>query len=206
MEVPTLQKLILNGFMNRLLGIILLVVLCTACEKSNYADSVTTVSLEGGEDYEFTTYKSRNSTTFLWDFGDGSTSTLEDPIHSYSTPGKYSVVLSAFRGGKLIYSRLKYLVTVKQLFKPRIDYLEVYPSGIVTVNEPTNFHIELNEDLTASQYDYAFYLDGVKLYQGESRSLYDMKFTTSGYYDIQCKIFDKNDMSGTYDTTIFVQN
>jgi PKD repeat protein len=32
--------------------------------------------------------------SYQWDFGDGSTSTLEAPIHNYSGYGSYSVVLN----------------------------------------------------------------------------------------------------------------
>jgi PKD repeat protein len=31
-----------------------------------------------------------------WDFGDGSTSELEDPVHSYARPGNYNVTLEGF--------------------------------------------------------------------------------------------------------------
>jgi PKD repeat protein len=33
-------------------------------------------------------------TNFLWDFGDGSSSTLENPSHSYQRPGRYAVTLT----------------------------------------------------------------------------------------------------------------
>ncbi len=33
-------------------------------------------------------------TQFLWDFGDGNTSTLEDPVHTYAAPGTYNVCLT----------------------------------------------------------------------------------------------------------------
>ena len=35
------------------------------------------------------------TSSFLWDFGDGDSSTLENPHHSYSDPGIYSVKLAA---------------------------------------------------------------------------------------------------------------
>ncbi len=38
--------------------------------------------------------KSINSTEYLWDFGDGNSSTEENPIHEYDTPGCYEVTLS----------------------------------------------------------------------------------------------------------------
>lgn len=36
-----------------------------------------------------------NGTGWLWDFGDGNTSTLESPQHTYSAPGVYTVTLTA---------------------------------------------------------------------------------------------------------------
>jgi Zn-dependent metalloprotease len=39
------------------------------------------------------TNKSVNATTYLWDFGDGSTSTLLNPSHTYNSTGNYTVTL-----------------------------------------------------------------------------------------------------------------
>jgi PKD repeat protein len=36
-----------------------------------------------------------NSNTYLWDFGDGDTSTEANPTHYYSAPGKYTVTLTS---------------------------------------------------------------------------------------------------------------
>jgi PKD repeat protein/uncharacterized protein YfaP (DUF2135 family) len=38
--------------------------------------------------------KSRNITSWLWNFGDGSTSTLQNPSHTYTTAGVYNVSLT----------------------------------------------------------------------------------------------------------------
>lgn len=35
-----------------------------------------------------------NSTSWLWDFGDGTTSTLDNPLHTYNTVGTYDVTLT----------------------------------------------------------------------------------------------------------------
>ncbi len=35
-----------------------------------------------------------NATSWLWDFGDGNTSTQENPSHTYSTPGNYDITLT----------------------------------------------------------------------------------------------------------------
>lgn len=39
---------------------------------------------------------SQNANSFFWDFGDGSNSTAFEPIHAYTTPGTYNVLLVAF--------------------------------------------------------------------------------------------------------------
>lgn len=43
---------------------------------------------------EFTN-NSTNATTYLWDFGDGNTSTEDNPVHTYAIAGVYQVSLSA---------------------------------------------------------------------------------------------------------------
>jgi len=35
-----------------------------------------------------------NATTWLWDFGDGTTSTIDNPLHTYNTVGSYSITLT----------------------------------------------------------------------------------------------------------------
>ncbi|HIH74160.1 MAG TPA: PGF-pre-PGF domain-containing protein, partial [Methanosarcina sp.] len=43
---------------------------------------------------EFNDTSTGNVTSWLWDFGDGNTSTLQDPSHEYFEPGKYSITLN----------------------------------------------------------------------------------------------------------------
>lgn len=43
----------------------------------------------------FTDTSANFPTSFEWDFGDGATSTTRDPVHTYTDPGTYSVVLRA---------------------------------------------------------------------------------------------------------------
>jgi hypothetical protein len=60
--------------------------------------------------------------SFSWDFGDGNTSDLRDPLHTYQTAGLYTVSLTLTRGTTV-------LTTVKD------DFIEV--SGEVSVEEPS---------------------------------------------------------------------
>lgn len=47
-----------------------------------------------GREVTFTN-TSANATSFAWDFGDGETSTEQNPVHTYETYGKYTVKLKA---------------------------------------------------------------------------------------------------------------
>lgn len=59
-----------------------------------YVDSVNT----GGYTYSFIDYSTPDNTeaivSWSWNFSDGSTSTLQNPIHTYTIPGTYAVCLS----------------------------------------------------------------------------------------------------------------
>ncbi|MCB0397357.1 MAG: S8 family serine peptidase [Flavobacteriales bacterium] len=46
----------------------------------------------------FTDKSTFSPTSWLWDFGDGSTSSLANPSHTYGNPGNYSVTLTATNG------------------------------------------------------------------------------------------------------------
>jgi PKD repeat protein len=46
-------------------------------------------------DVHFTDTSSGSPTSWAWTFGDGATSTAQNPVHTYSTPGTYSVTLQA---------------------------------------------------------------------------------------------------------------
>ncbi|MEI6842736.1 MAG: PQQ-binding-like beta-propeller repeat protein, partial [Methanomicrobiales archaeon] len=43
----------------------------------------------------FNAQSTRSTSDWLWDFGDGATSTEQNPVHTYTTPGVYNVNLSA---------------------------------------------------------------------------------------------------------------
>jgi PKD repeat protein len=44
--------------------------------------------------------QSTDATSYLWDFGDGATSTLEHPAHTYTQTGNYTVTLTAYGFGE----------------------------------------------------------------------------------------------------------
>ena len=48
---------------------------------------------------QFTDTSTGSPTVWFWDFGDGTTSTLQNPTHSYSVANTYTVVLTASNSG-----------------------------------------------------------------------------------------------------------
>ena len=53
----------------------------------------------GNENSVSFTNTSAGSTSWLWNFGDGNTSTLQNPVHTYDSIGTYKVTLSAYNSG-----------------------------------------------------------------------------------------------------------
>jgi len=85
-------------------GVVSLVVL-SSCKKDDDDDDDTTstkpvasfqfeVSEANFLEVTFTNY-SQNATSYMWDFGDGNTSTDKDPVHAYAEADTYTVVLTA---------------------------------------------------------------------------------------------------------------
>ena len=54
----------------------------------NYIDSADTNT------FHFIDYSSYHPVSWSWDFGDSTTSTLQNPVHTFTTPGAYTVCLS----------------------------------------------------------------------------------------------------------------
>lgn len=55
----------------------------------------TTTSINLGETVNFNDKSTNNPTSWLWDFGDLETSTVQNPLHIYSNPGPFTVSLKA---------------------------------------------------------------------------------------------------------------
>ena len=64
----------------------------TASPGTNFSINPEIASV--GELIQFTDLSIPKPLTYLWDFGDGTTSPLESPVHAYDTPGTYDVTLT----------------------------------------------------------------------------------------------------------------
>jgi PKD repeat protein len=63
---------------------------------------------------QFTDESTGNVTAWLWDFGDGNTSTDQNPVHTYESPGNYTVSLNASNAyGFSTETRVDYITVLK---------------------------------------------------------------------------------------------
>jgi len=83
-----------------------------------------------------------NSTSYLWEFGDGNTSTENNPTYTYSTAGTYDVTLNASYLNCEDYETLEVIVPLVNTHDLQIaNDIKIYPnpnSGIFTLN-PGNY-------------------------------------------------------------------
>ena len=76
-----------------------------------------------------------NASSFIWDFGDGTTSTASNPTHTYSSTGFYDIRLLATTAGGCQDSTLK---TVQVIDKPDVNYALSQDSGCAPLNVQFN--------------------------------------------------------------------
>jgi len=86
---------------------------------------------------------SNSPIVYLWDFGDATTSVLEDPIHNYNQAGNYTVTLIATAPGacnvsdtirKQVYILANSSDTITSIVKCEEDQIQI---GLLPVNDPT---------------------------------------------------------------------
>lgn len=87
---------------------------------------------------------------YLWDFGDGTTSTEATPVHSYTTPGVYSVTLTATGATKTeTVTRPNYITVVQ---KPAVSFTANPTSGTAPLTVTFNNTSTSTSAVTAWRY------------------------------------------------------
>jgi PKD repeat protein len=116
----------------------------------------------------FTDQSTHNPTSWAWNFGDGGTSTTQNPTHSYTTVGTYKVTLTVSNSHGSSFDSL-YVNVVNAL-----DYLE----GSYNVQDSSMYGIfDYTDNITVSQV-YANRVDVTKFAYYLNGAVY---FTISGY-------------------------
>jgi hypothetical protein len=105
--------------------------------------------------------KSRNATSYLWNFGDGNTSTEKDPVHTYQYCGTtYLVRLNAF-------NKCKSDTYLKEIMVPCYGINEISDnSGLNIFPNPANNQININFNSFLESDDYVFLL-----YDGQGKQI-----------------------------------
>ncbi|MEM7167605.1 MAG: PKD domain-containing protein [Planctomycetota bacterium] len=80
----------------------------------------------------FTNLSTGNISSLLWDFGDGNTSTMPTPVHTYTTPGLRTVTLTVQGpGGVAVETKPNYISSTLPANVLRIPTLKVIPGQFV---------------------------------------------------------------------------
>lgn len=156
-----------------LLGLLFIAIVISSCQKKPEASfTFSPEDAKSGDQISF-----KNTTTdansYEWDFGDGTTSTEENPTHTYDSPGIYDVILTAYTGDK----------AKKDLSFQQIE-IEMTTSMELTVRNIYNYGLEENCRLSVygSSSDY-----------NNSTNAIDIKYTdnqgTATFYNIQAQTY-----------------
>jgi parallel beta-helix repeat protein len=123
----------------------------------------------------FTDTSGGNPTSWEWNFGDGNTSYLQSPTHTYTTPRKYTVTLtvSNVRGSNSI-TKPDYIY-VKNI-PPVADFTGIPTSG----DEPLTVHFtDLSTGLGINSWQWTFGDSGVSTFQNPAYI-----YNTNGTYTV----------------------
>src|SRR4030043_1959421 len=92
--------------------------------------SPTTIGL--GQSVQFTDQSTNSPTSWLWNFGDGSTSISSNPLHTYSATGTYNVTLTVSNNSGVPDSEPK-LNYITVIYNYQLEYIsgnnQTYPGG-----------------------------------------------------------------------------
>ena len=123
----------------------------------------------------FTDISTNDPTDWLWQFGDGSISGLQNPSHSYAVPGEYNVCLTAVNDyGSMDNCKI---INVNQvdILNTTVEYLSIYPNPVM--DQTTIVIPEVIKDL-----------EGITLFNGVGQQINtDGLISNSGSNSIQIK-------------------
>ncbi|MEE2931732.1 MAG: PKD domain-containing protein, partial [Bacteroidota bacterium] len=136
-----------------------------------------------GSLFNFTDVTNNNPDSWFWDFGDGNTSIVQNPTHSYLNSGVYDVTLTVSKDGNCLNSLIRFGI-VEVLELPEINFLA---DTVYSCNPPftTSFY-----DITpnAVSWNWSFGNGLTSTLQNPSNILFD----TSGLYDVSLFVEDVN--------------
>ncbi|CAL1516656.1 hypothetical protein MMC2321_00379 [Chitinophaga sp. MM2321] len=96
--------------------------------------------------------QSQDASQWTWDFGDGATSTLENPGHTYTNIGDYTIKLTATNvyGCTITENRIDYI----SIRNPQLDILPSSISGCVPLSVDFNTQLSVTDPVTSYEWDF----------------------------------------------------
>ncbi len=74
--------------------------------------------------------QSGNATSFQWNFGDGNSSTTENPLHTYSSSGNYDVTLTTNACGRVTTKTKRVTITTLSTSEIQKSVFKIYPNPV----------------------------------------------------------------------------
>ncbi|MCP4122631.1 MAG: PKD domain-containing protein [Bacteroidetes bacterium] len=135
---------------------------------------------------------------WIWDFGDGSTSNEENPVHTYSSPGFYVVTLTAVSVTGCESSWINFVS------HPDLDVdFTITPATVCdNVGLPFNFIVGGNSSSTVTQYDWIFGDGNFQNMTFNTTHTYD----TAGDYTVEFIIANQEGCVDTIRHPVFVRD
>lgn len=142
-----------------------------------------------GLDYTFTD-QSQNADAWLWDFGDGQTSTQQNPVHTFAAGGDYTIVLTAYKLACL--DTMSSTILNVNVQDPRLltNILNIFPNPAhdqtligYTLNKSQKVSLELCDPLgqILEKTDFGWMNEGVHY------RVFNTEFLSSGIYFLRMK-------------------
>lgn len=94
------------------------------------------------------TNNSTNGTSYLWNFGDGNTSVLENPVHEYSSNGVFTVTLFVTNSCGTVSYNTTVTITSINISEISAESIEIFPNPAddfinIKINQSGAYHCEL---------------------------------------------------------------
>ena len=119
----------------------------TSIVSNSSSNDTLYLNLPNGGDIQFFSTGSTNAITYSWLFGDGGTSTLPNPIYTYTTPGLFTVQLITSNGGCSDTASMNIMVFLTN----SLNDVEQLNNNIILFPNPTTNFIELKTNYSSNE-------------------------------------------------------
>jgi PKD repeat protein len=161
--------------------------------------AVATASIQGGDIPLSVTFDSTGSTdldgtivSYLWDFGDGGTSNVQNPQHTYTNPGKYVITLTVTDNAGATTTETASLEATTPNLPPVSKFIATPPGGRAPLSVVLTSDESYDPDGAIGNRHWTF-SDGGD-YFGETAY---HTFERPGTYTVKLTVFDNDGAQGT---------